>query len=51
MPKTETAEEVVEVEEEIEKVERELGCLGRTQIMAAIESPLGVVTAPAIVPI
>ena len=39
MPKTETAEEVVEVEEEIEKVERELGCLGRT---------LGVVNAYAI---
>ena len=48
MPKTETAEEVVEVEEEIEKVEREIGCLGRTQIMAAIESTLGVVNAYAI---
>ncbi|WP_337387138.1 citrate (pro-3S)-lyase subunit beta [Prevotella sp.] len=48
MPKTETAEEVVEVEDEIEKVERELGCLGRTQIMAAIESTLGVVNAYAI---
>lgn len=48
MPKTETAEEVVEVEREIEKVEREIGCLGRTQIMAAIESTLGVVNAYAI---
>lgn len=48
MPKTETAEEVVEVEREIEKVERELGCLGRTKIMAAIESTLGVVNAYAI---
>ncbi len=28
MPKTETAEEVVEVEREIECVERELGCVG-----------------------
>ena len=28
MPKTETAEEVVEVEREIEKVEREIGCSG-----------------------
>ncbi|MBD5231675.1 MAG: citrate (pro-3S)-lyase subunit beta [Bacteroidales bacterium] len=48
MPKTETAEEVVEVEREIEKVEKELGCLGRTKIMAAIESALGVVNAYAI---
>jgi len=48
MPKTETAEEVVEVEAEIEKVERELGCVGRTQIMAAIESALGVINAYAI---
>ncbi len=48
MPKTETAEEVVEVEREIEKVEKEIGCLGRTQIMAAIESALGVVNAYAI---
>lgn len=45
MPKTETAEEVREVEREIEKVEKELGCLGRTKIMAAIESALGVVNA------
>jgi len=48
MPKTETADEVREVEEEIEKVEREIGCLGRTKIMAAIESALGVVNAYAI---
>ncbi len=48
MPKTETAEEVVEVECEIERVEKEIGCLGRTQIMAAIESTLGVVNAYAI---
>ncbi len=45
MPKTETADEVREVEEEIEKVEKELGCLGRTKIMAAIESTLGIVNA------
>lgn len=45
MPKTETAEEVREVEREIEKVEKELGCVGRTKIMAAIESALGVVNA------
>lgn len=48
MPKTETAEEVVEVEREIEKVEEEIGCPGRTKIMAAIESTLGVVNAYAI---
>ena len=48
MPKTETAEEVKEVEAEIEKVETELGCVGRTKIMAAIESALGVVNAYAI---
>ncbi|MBQ6063733.1 MAG: citrate (pro-3S)-lyase subunit beta [Prevotella sp.] len=45
MPKTETADEVREVEQEIEKVEKELGCLGRTKIMAAIESALGIVNA------
>ena len=48
MPKTETAEEVVEVDREIERVEKEIGCLGRTKIMAAIESALGVVNAYAI---
>lgn len=48
MPKTETAEEVKEVEREIERVEAELGCMGRTRIMAAIESTLGVVNAYAI---
>ena len=52
MPKTETAEEVKEVEAEIEKVETELGCVGRTKIMAAIESaagdvkPYAIATAP-----
>ena len=45
MPKTETADEVREVEAEIEKVEREIGAEGRTRIMAAIESALGVVNA------
>ena len=45
MPKTETAAEVREVEREIERVEQEIGCLGRTQIMAAIESALGIVNA------
>lgn len=48
MPKTETADEVREVEAEIVRVESEIGCLGRTRIMAAIESALGVVNAYAI---
>ena len=48
MPKTETADEIHELEEEIVKVETELGCVGRTQIMAAIESTLGVINAYAI---
>ena len=48
MPKTETADEVIEVEREIERVEKEIGCLGRTKIMAAIESTLGIVNAYAI---
>lgn len=45
MPKTETADEVREVEAEIERVEAEIGCVGRTKIMAAIESTLGIVNA------
>ena len=45
MPKTETADEVREVEREIENVEKEIGCLGRTKIMAAIEGALGIVNA------
>lgn len=48
MPKTETADQVRELEAEIEKVENEIGCLGRTKIMAAIESTLGIVNAYAI---
>ena len=45
MPKTETADEVRAVEAEILKWETELGCVGRTKIMAAIESALGIVNA------
>ncbi len=48
MPKTETADEVRELEAEILKVEEEIGAVGRTQIMAAIESALGIVNAYAI---
>ena len=45
MPKTETAQEVRELEEEILKVETEIGRVGETRIMAAIESALGIVNA------
>jgi len=45
MPKTETAQEVRELEEEILKVETEIGRVGKTKIMAAIESALGIVNA------
>ncbi len=48
MPKTETADEVRELEAEVEKVEKEIGCLGRTRIMAAIESAEGICNAFAI---
>ena len=49
MPKTETAQEVKDLEAEIERVEREIGKeVGSTLIMAAIESALGVVNAYAI---
>ena len=48
MPKMETAEEVQELEAEILKVETEIGRVGETLIMAAIESALGVVNAYAI---
>ena len=45
MPKTETADEVRELEAEILKVEQEIGRVGETRIMAAIESALGIVNA------
>ena len=48
MPKTETADEVRELEAEILRVEEEIGAVGRTKIMAAIESALGIVNAYAI---
>ncbi len=48
MPKTETADEVRELEAEILKVEQEIGRVGETRIMAAIESALGIVNAYAI---
>lgn len=45
MPKTETAQDVIDLEKEIGIVEKELHCEGRTQIMAAIESAQGIMNA------
>lgn len=46
IPKTDTANDVIEVEKHIERVERESGIeIGRTKIIVAIESPLGALNA------
>lgn len=46
LPKTETAQDIIDVEAVIERVERENGIeLGRTKMMAAIESAEGVLNA------
>lgn len=45
LPKTETKEDILEVEKAIEKVERKIGRLGSTKMMAAIESTIGVINA------
>lgn len=46
LPKTETAKDVLDVEEIIEEVERNSSRpIGSTKMMAAIESPLGVINA------
>ncbi len=46
LPKTETAQDILDVEAEIEAVERKCGRpVGSTRMMAAIESPLGVINA------
>lgn len=46
LPKTETAQDIIDTEAEIERVEREAGIpVGRTKMMAAIEGALGVVNA------
>lgn len=49
LPKTETAEDIVQVEREIARIEKEAGIeVGTTKIMAAIESALGIINAYAI---
>lgn len=46
LPKTETAQDILDVEEIIEEVERKIGRpIGSTKMMGAIESPLGVINA------
>lgn len=46
LPKTETAQDIIDVEEIIEKVEKENGIpIGRTKMMAAIESAEGTLNA------
>jgi len=49
LPKTETAEDIVFCEEQIERIEKTAGIpVGTTKMMAAIESAEGVLNAPAI---
>ena len=46
LPKTETAQDVIDCEREVERIEREAGIeVGSTGLMAAIESALGVLNA------
>lgn len=46
LPKTDTAEDVRAVEALVERVEAELGLeIGKTKLMAALESPLGIINA------
>ncbi len=49
LPKTENAQDVIDCEKEIERIEREAGIpVGSTGMMAAIESAEGVLNAPSI---
>ncbi|NBK21025.1 MAG: citrate (pro-3S)-lyase subunit beta [Spirochaetia bacterium] len=49
LPKTETAQDIVFCEEQIERIEKTVGIpVGTTKMMAAIESAQGVLNAPAI---
>lgn len=49
LPKTETAQDIVFCEEQIERIEKTIGIpVGTTKMMAAIESAQGVLNAPAI---
>lgn len=49
LPKTETAEDIIQVEREVERIEKECGMeVGTVKLMAAIESALGIINAYAI---
>jgi citrate lyase subunit beta/citryl-CoA lyase len=49
LPKTETAEDIVFCEQQVERIEKTIGMeIGSTKLMAAIESAEGVLNAPAI---
>jgi citrate lyase subunit beta/citryl-CoA lyase len=49
LPKTETAEDIVFCEQQVERIEKTIGMeVGSTKLMAAIESAEGVLNAPAI---
>lgn len=46
LPKTDTAQDVIEADNLITEIEKEIGMeVGRTKLMAAIESPLGILNA------
>ncbi|MGL5616860.1 MAG: citrate (pro-3S)-lyase subunit beta [Sarcina sp.] len=46
LPKTETAQDIIDVENEIARIEKEAGLeIGSTMMMAAVESALGVINA------
>lgn len=46
LPKTECAQDVIDVEKEIERIEKQSGIpVGKTKIMAAVESAIGVMNA------
>lgn len=49
LPKTETAQDIIFCEEQVERIEKTVGIpVGTTKLMAAIESAQGVLNAPAI---
>ena len=49
LPKTETAQDILDVESIVERIEKEIGIeVGTVKLMAAVESPLGVLNAYAI---
>ena len=45
LPKTDTVDDVIAMEKEIERIEKEIGSTKKTMLLAAIESALGVVNA------